>query len=475
MLRDDEIEQLAKGSFELDCLQMKLAPSAQQEGPQHEGRGYIRQNQSGKLSFKLYSQTAIPAEDVLKHVFSQGLRPWQLVPQSKQYSLNAVDSRNRCWTAAHIWPLSMLFSGRVVTGFLPELTASFPAKATRAALLLEFFDDVEPPFTHGTKIVRQVAGEKTLVRWTLEVATLSACGYDFTFTRKGPEQLGVEITPQQGGLAPHLSLRVVEALQFVLAKPLQWSVLQAVEPGEESIIRIRPTPRDNARFRVPPPLELNTRQAWKGDSWKMFEKYLAYILPHNRPTWHPLSVQLHGVLEAGQSSLPALALGAGVAVDGVLKVCFREIGTPAEEERRAVHDLLSHINEWAGLQRIKDRARGAISTFNEPRAKDRLLKLRELGLVTGEDIQAWEKLRHSSAHARHPDAQSERELQEYLDLIRRVIGLIYRLIFETIGYEGSYSDYTRREEEQTPDNVLIPHWPVSQFRPRLHKARGQGE
>src|SRR5262245_41421105 len=53
-LLEKEVDQLLKGTWEADCLEMKLIQNGSDESGQFVGKGFLRQEEGGKIQYRLY-------------------------------------------------------------------------------------------------------------------------------------------------------------------------------------------------------------------------------------------------------------------------------------------------------------------------------------------------------------------------------------------------------------------------------------
>ncbi len=124
--------------------------------------------------------------------------------------------------------------------------------------------------------------------------------------------------------------------------------------------------------------------------------------------------------------------------------------TPADRDA-----LLSWVGSKEGslMKRFLDRVRGFVNTLGQRRPIDVLWAWHGEGVlgVTPEDIDAWEKSRHPSAHGAFGGQPPEAaQLQRRLDRFHRVQNLMNRIVLHLIGYRGPYMDYARWSEAEFP-------------------------
>jgi len=242
-------------------------------------------------------------------------------------------------------------------------------------------------------------------------------------------------------LPDNLEIRAVEALQFVLGRPVVWAILQKHQ-GDVETIRIRQTPIGRTDWRIGPPIGFRTTDP-SGRVWKLYDKYLTHILDYaESDKYHPLSDFVYRVIQASAASIEAQALTVAVTVEGVLRTEFPELVALSEKELEELDKTQQIINESALNNRLKKRITGTIGGWKNPSTTDKLSSLIDLGVIENTEYDAWKKLRHPFAHAAPPNL---RDFQEFVDLCHIVTVLFYKLIFHAIGYEGKHTDYSSHD------------------------------
>ncbi len=126
-----------------------------------------------------------------------------------------------------------------------------------------------------------------------------------------------------------------------------------------------------------------------------------------------------------------------VSIEGLLKLCFHEIGLPNDEFMKRIKKANDEINKGGIDENLKSRLQGVLGSMKMPRAKDRLYCLRQSGIVEERLVKSWDNMRNSSAHS---DSIDLSEIQNYLNDCSAMCVLFYQLIFYTIGYVGEYTD-----------------------------------
>ena len=436
-LQEKELGQFRNGLLEINCPSLALERQSPDEPRRYEGPGCIHQTPAGDLRMKVYCNDDRGCAETWA---GKRIVLGQLIPKESLYSLKAIDFRGRSWEGRDIhceFEFGVPTKGMLITGRLSEIkfTQSQQYAFANAYLRMTVFSDIDVPRNTGTEAVFQEDGKEVLKKGAFNMAKFTACGHDFLL-RINEHELDIEVSAQTVDLGPNLSLRVIEALQFVAGTPINWSVLEEHQNGME-ILRLRPV-RKNLPKRYPrPPLGFSFIDQ-TGCFWQMCERYLSHILGYPEDKWHPLSILVHRIHEASNASPEAFALTCGVAVEGAI----RQENPPDDDCSRFIQESLAnlqeYLNKWDGAEQIKKRVRGAIRAMAHPRAKDGLKSLLSEGLITQEHYDAWDKLRNSSTHS---DIPGSIQLQDFLVLCDKVMVLFNILVFRAIGYSGKYTDY----------------------------------
>jgi hypothetical protein len=169
---------------------------------------------------------------------------------------------------------------------------------------------------------------------------------------------------------------------------------------------------------------------------------------NSTPSWHSCSYHLHNACEASANSADAFTIELCVSVEKTSGLVSFVGNIDDGEHKRRVQRLMRKWLKAVGWinTAVGDRAMGLLSSLHHIRMKDRLADLVKRGMVDQEHLKVWGKLRHPGVHAGDPDAGGvlSKGSQDWLDDIGAVTVLMYHLIFHLIGYNESYTDYSRR-------------------------------
>ena len=455
-LLQDLIEKLRLRTWSVDCGEMKLGqPSA--PGPtEYVGPGYLRQEVDGTITYKLYPPppTTFDSQSIFPTMGVAG----RLVGPERFYQLEAIDKAGTVWRVERTLPNpDTSFVGgrqfRLVTGVVHEISFTRPSRQEVSTLKMAFFTVEKVPGNASTEITTVTPDGSTSRSSTLDTAQFSTAFGDFNIYNR-PGMLVVEVVSPTT-LPEHFDTRIVEALGLVLAKPLDWNVIELTENGTETV-RVRGA-REVVDAKLPPPIVRGTIDMSGGDVWRLFDKYLALVCKHTDDGFHPCSRHVFSVLEASEGAISARGLALGVAVEGIAKDLFPDAASLTPTLKPVIKRLRKHFRAWEEFKdegtkaALFDRVEAMLGRILDISAKSRLYAIANEKAVYESHITAWNDLRHASAHGVTPGSD---DIQTLLDLCDKVTVLMYHLIFRAIDYEGSYKDYS------------VHGWPKKYYRGR---------
>jgi len=380
-----------------------------------------------------------------------------LIPSDSIYRLSAIDEDDTEWISDQVpdvivQPNKCMKQARV-TGDLvdvysrePMFPDGYSVVLAESVLTLYVFDRVDIPLNTRTVTKEGVDGEEFPMGGArLNISRFDVLDHKFSFTRH--DDL-LEITVAAPSLVTASDKRVIEALQFVLARPIWWTIL-CEESGDTVLTRLRSGPMHSARETYLPPIQDVAFYDQTKCFWPLYAKYFEYIIEHDKDSWHPMSRYLYSAIEAHAAGFDTYQLALGVAVEGILKTAFNDVFTPSKKLLDAVDSVLNYLEKWecpstwhqGEEERFRSRVSGSLNGLRSARARDQLGKLNELDVISDDELSAWVSLRNKTAHAHRPDRlPSQKELNE----VSKVTTLMHKLVFQAIGYSGKFSDYGTR-------------------------------
>lgn len=439
----DERNQLIENRFHLDLLDMKLVRHGN-SGDVYCGPGFIRQADEGKLEFRIYDQVRKSSFETL------GLSLGASIPDDRFYDLEALDMQGRTWRADRILPatnVTFRLDGCICKGTAWQFTCSEDASDAEGSDRLWMYlpSEFKLPTSAFTRFIQETP-DSTSYRVELNLWEIKSDRFEFLLT-KVDNGLELEVSIVKGPFPDYFDMRLEEAVWFVLAVPAKWSLLEQVVGGQR-LFKIRPPRNSTILPRLRPPLEPDHGQQ-AIHSGEMFIRYLEYILPYNKLRYHPLSVAIYRNLRASALSLDSEALWIPVSIETVIEQCFKHLGQPEQAFLSNLDEAVEYVKMWTGDAVLKERMVKAIKGWRGQNSREALKQLTQKGVITEEQHEAWNRIRHRMAHGR----QISNLLPELSELCDLTYMALLRLLFEVIGYRGLYTNRTKdgwRLAEYTP-------------------------
>ena len=436
ILKDREIEAAKGGTFSVDCLTMELRSRGEGPGRAFRGPGVIRQDGLGALQFTLYDASYEFGPSDLEATFSP---PGDWLPEESFYDLSATDWTGRNWQAEWIQPDTSTRMGQpgvVVRGVLRGMTATSDDTATGCIESLHFLTGDRIPTNKVTETITTAAG-RTTKRGARNVWLFQAGPYELLFT-KTESVLQVDAKSKADAFPDGFDSRIEEALWFLLANPLEWTILEVVTPNGSRAC-IRPTGGVTKRPRLRPPIEPHQIDAVE-DTERLLSQYLLFVHDYDGARYHPLSVNIRKVLRASTGTIQEEALQLSVSVEWIVRRYFSGYGEPSKTVLATIDRFNALMASWEAPSELKDRLLGCAGSIKGTNPRTALRRLAEQGAITTTQFEAWERLRHPAAHG----LESDENIRDLVTLCDKVHQLLLLLTFGAIGYKGFYTDHCAR-------------------------------
>lgn len=439
MLRETDILSLRRREFQRHCLQMSISKNAV-DSPRYSGSGFIHQDDHGRLKFVLYVPGMFidPFEEM-------SLPPGELIPHDDFYTLGASDVWGMSWVATNILPdTTATGSGSVISGTIDHMTASEDrvASSPAANISLLFFESIRFPSTHRTTTTVDVAGRESRAV-EANVAVVEMGEFEVRLHRRDDDT--VVSLRASTTLPPHVDVRLVETLQFVLGRELWPAVVRKNEAvayhtvlhsGDE---RTRPA-------QIPPAIDTSGAPD-RADFWRLFQLYFRTIQAATGDRFHPLSAEWSVVVRSSHLSLESQVLVLSVSVEGLLRAsgAFAKYGTPASttvtpEDGSSAEWLArikSLVEDASCPAVIRQRVSGFLDNYEASRAIDILRNMGSARVVSRDLVAVWKVARNPAAHGGRGGTT-----EELLRMRYGLLSLLYQLAFDAIGYRGTFRDYS---------------------------------
>jgi hypothetical protein len=302
-------------------------------------------------------------------------------------------------------------------------------------LRLRSFDAIEYPCNTKTEQTKKIGSRRVAWSGKFNVARIKSNGLNFRFESDGG--LSVFVKSVKPDLSPRAEDRIGEAMTFALGIEPRFVALTRSE-GHYTVTRFRNFGKQAPKRMQWPPYKIEMF-AQTDSVWRMFKKYLAFVLKDRDSFMHPLSQPIIEVDQSRNGFAQIIARVVTIAVEQVLKKFYSTMGQPSKAYIAQVDKAIDHSRKWDGGEKVKERIAGALEGFKASRPDDQLRVLVKKGIIADVHRRAWKKLRNAAAHGNMGGYDDN--FQELLDDSGKVFVLFNQLIFHLIRYSGRQSDY----------------------------------
>lgn len=232
--------------------------------------------------------------------------------------------------------------------------------------------------------------------------------------------------------------KLLESIRFCIAKFVNPVIIGLCVDGERKIILKKDSTR-HGFMQKPIPIQYGESEHF----YKLFECYFNYAC---NPKWgrgrSPISIQMTTLLSLENVYFETQNLLLSIAIEGILKTdFFKDIVKPNIDTLESVKKIKNHLMVLEKSE-IRERVISSIAGLGSISTSDKLYCLRDVGVLSEDEIKAWKDIRHSSAHGSFD--MSKKDFQKYHDNFLKLTAVIYKLVFMCIGYGGKYNNYAPR-------------------------------
>lgn len=422
-ITDSFLKAFATDKLVLDCPHILLRQNKFSRPRLIEGKGKIFLPK-GAVFFQLHvvSDRDVdgdypPSLEGLRAFLEERTTAGEIVPPDQYFNLEATDSLGHDWTCKILKITTQDHDNSTITFYLYDVLTcrkSGLEKILPTLMSMYFFQDLKVPFT-----------------------TFDAGVFKFDVQQSASDKGStiLHVLPSDGSLPEGIETRVEESLRYVTFSPIRWCIVVKESCGIREVTVAPKRLTKEARFYDPP---IDTV-----DSWALFSAYFLHIVSFKEQTnYHPLSAQLFQLISTETQHIDLMGLLVSVAVEGVLSCFeFKGIAEPSATLKNNLDQIKKIINRLKCSDEIlAKRLQGVLPGMKSSRAKDKLKYLEEIGLLTGDMVRTWDKLRNTTTHAsiRIDPTTIPANWNQCLT----VYTMLNLLVFQAIGYSGSYRDFS---------------------------------
>jgi len=434
------IENFRLGSFDVDCKNMMLS-QCKAGGEVFNGKGYICQDKSGTLIFKIYvtNHNSDPFGSLSRLSVSEY---GKLLQDDCFYTLDAMDVNGTQWKAEGILPAlnwDATDTTVIAKGCIQSMVARLDISCNDPYLCLHFFEEYKIPLHIMSETEK--LGNK---RYVLDRAEFEACESKFSIKqRDNSDGTIIEVTSSKE-FPDSFDLRIQESLQYITAKPAFWRArVQSIEK-ELQLFLLSPQ-KKSEQTQLNPPIN-PVSEEFRIYGWNLFAAYLNYVTTNTKGTyWNPLAYHLYNACEATKTSLESSAVGISVAVEAISNLIDL---AEDQHKKQEMIEFQNRVQAWLKEQSnlpesIMSRVTGTIAAMTQKRPQDTLYELAGDNKIQEEYIRSWSKLRNKHVHPNLKDLKipTPKDTQSLINEINKVQVMLRQLTFFLIGYEGRFTDY----------------------------------
>lgn len=429
----------------LDFKVIKLCQLGDGNSKKFEGPGNIEQNQDGTLTYKLFHNSGIDLRDFFGR-FSR-IKAGKIIPENHFYSFEGTDIYDRKWTSERIdlnYHTSKEFT--VFQDSLKKLKTTTTLPSFKGKKYSGAFHQVWIPKkiklpSNLSSSIQHFVGEDEMK----SSFSHSAAKYESNFLKillfHDDDWLIIQIKTDEDDFHPFIFERVLSALQYILAEPLNW-VIYEKRIKDELTSTFRPFQEEHEKSKFNEPILLDASN--ENEVWKLFHVYLNHILLNKNDFNDPVTNIISKCLSASQGSFDAFSLILSLAIEEILNTSFKDLRVPKSVKKKDINSFKKVIKELDIEKGFRDRLGSFVGHVQHITTSDRLRYLIDITPITTVDYDNWKAIRN---HFAHPD-NSKLNTQNKVDKTYSVLTLLHKLIFIKIGYQGPYNDFGERNWPQ---------------------------
>jgi len=442
------IEKLVGKDFEVKCHTIVVNDSNDHSPPVFSGPGVIKGSAYGEMSFQLHNQLQIP-----KYIseFIDDLRN-----RDEQYRFRAWDYQDEEWSGAWFLP-SVTFHNAadknrfMVSGEFSQLSIilkKFSTDTQKNQTQILFSENPNLPTGRRRLEKRESGSSETTIVESEDWEELSFGGSTFTLCEDANSGLFHIVATHSETFKPtYLENWIPEALSFVMGNLIYpRMVIRHFDDRSLVFVRDLPPPKESG-IEACVPKWMHTKNVF----WEIFQTYMLYLARREEFEQLPTSQIFGEVIYASRATLQSFILSLAVCAENLIQQLMPNLDLN-KPDKAQIKLITTQVGKAKVNSDLRDRAIGLLSMLNRPSLNEAGKLLIRQGVLCDEHIQAWKRTRNHLAHGGLIEFPISDDLWQDRHFL---VGMVYRLIYQIIGYKGKIADYgfERNELTEFPNTV----------------------
>ena len=434
MLSNDLYDSILNFELELICSKMRLLKPGYKRRYLATGYGIIKHNRDKTIHFKMFvTHLNENISDIFKLPnLSKGLH---------YHDFSATDSNgNECSIKVFSYSLSKRLDGKsnpFLSGPIEyiEILNDPPQVQMPNYVELCFRNGYEFPYNYNFKIEEKSDDGVNKSRYVSKVKFKSK---DLVVNSDKFEssQIFRFFTDNQNA---KYDTRILEGLIFITGQNLN-PIYSERKNNNQVKTKIFGDSKLISEQHFPAPLKVEKYPSEQAlDSWKIFKLYLDYISDNDYEFYTPLGSEINSLLGASTAHFETKIVILCIKIEAIIKLLFKDNSKPSKEFCEKIDNLIEFISHWEVDESIITRAKNLLNTMHNPRVRDVIDSLKNLGVINDSQIRSWTYLRNKYVHGvRNEGNRWFRSTQKKsLDILE----MYYRIILHKLKYKGLYTSY----------------------------------
>lgn len=422
--------------FNADCPEMILSYQAEQS-KEIKGSGEIWQDEKGTIRFKIYLTGE--SLDLLVIHLDKTKVAGKLLNHNDYFNLTAYDYTGPIWSANSIYPDTRKGpNGGMAVGKIYQLKKHYvlSSELQKSCVTVRFLGKTNFPANLATQTETRVGERLVSSSGSMNAAEATIDDSIFKIGIEGKHT--VASLCLTGPIDPtFIASNIEAALQFATGREL---TRLTVESSEKNIINstLCSAKTTGPKGYIQSPLNVNTFDT-NGHFWQLFSDYYRHVSSNESLKNNPLSNHISMAIESSVATMEAAVLALAVGVEGIAKHTLKaEAKTQNNELLEEIELVSKAISNLTISETTKKRIQGSINALKNVRTTDLLKNFIENSSLSKGTYEAWNTLRNKVAHG---SGLQYEDIELNLQFRDKVIALMYALVFDAIGYKGTFVNY----------------------------------